>query len=118
MNNDKKNHIKHDYLTGPDDKGLYKCSHCRELKTAKHMFITCLCKDCIPVEYTKADLWFHRQLGRAEGERTERKRVLVKVRELGIELPELFDYMLEYDEGSEEQLQYMKEFGEWMGAKK
>lgn len=77
-----------------------------------------LWNDCIPVEYTKADLEFQRQLGRAEGERTERKRVLAKVRELGIELPELFDYMLEYDEGSEEQLQYMKEFGEWTSARK
>lgn len=46
MNTQKEEHIKHDYALGPDDKGLYKCSHCRELKTGEYMFVTCLCNYC------------------------------------------------------------------------
>lgn len=67
--------------------------------------------------YSREELEWQRQLGRAEGERTERKRVLTLVRELGIVLPDLFEYMLEYDEGSEDQKSFMEEFKVWMKSK-
>lgn len=61
-------------------------------------------------EYTKEDLEWQRGIGQAEGENKERKRILSKLEELGIELPKMFAYMLEFEEGCDTQKEYMKEF--------